>query len=245
MPKAAELTHRNLVANIMQINAWVPSLVRGQEKMLLRPAGVSCLRHDGGHAAVSGAWGRAGDRARSAQYAPDSGRHPARENHALSRRADDVHRHHQPSQGGRLRPAQRQGLSKRWRSVAGRSRPEVRGDHRRQVGRRLRHVRIVAGRRRPIPSLARCDVGSIGLPIPSTEIAVVALEPDEQRQVSVPCPRRRRRTGGARPAGDEGLLTTTRTRRPRRSTPTAGCTPAISPRWTRTATSTSWTARRT
>ena len=35
LPKAAELTHRNLVANIAQINAWVPSLVPGGEKFLL------------------------------------------------------------------------------------------------------------------------------------------------------------------------------------------------------------------
>jgi long-chain acyl-CoA synthetase len=35
LPKAAELTHRNLVANIAQINAWVPSLKPGAEKFLL------------------------------------------------------------------------------------------------------------------------------------------------------------------------------------------------------------------
>ncbi|MBW7881836.1 MAG: long-chain fatty acid--CoA ligase [Caldilineaceae bacterium] len=35
LPKAAELTHRNLVANTQQINAWMPSLVAGAEKMLL------------------------------------------------------------------------------------------------------------------------------------------------------------------------------------------------------------------
>ena len=35
LPKAAELTHRNLVANIAQINAWVPSLKPGEEKFLL------------------------------------------------------------------------------------------------------------------------------------------------------------------------------------------------------------------
>jgi len=35
VPKAAELTHRNLVANAIQTSAWVPSLVPGQEKLLL------------------------------------------------------------------------------------------------------------------------------------------------------------------------------------------------------------------
>jgi long-chain acyl-CoA synthetase len=35
LPKAAELTHRNLVANVAQISAWVPSLKPGAEKFLL------------------------------------------------------------------------------------------------------------------------------------------------------------------------------------------------------------------
>lgn len=35
LPKAAELTHRNIIANIEQICAWVPSLQAGKEKMLL------------------------------------------------------------------------------------------------------------------------------------------------------------------------------------------------------------------
>ena len=34
LPKAAELTHHNLVANITQVLAWVPSLKRGEEKVL-------------------------------------------------------------------------------------------------------------------------------------------------------------------------------------------------------------------
>ena len=35
LPKAAELTHRNLIANVEQIRAWVPSLQAGREKLLL------------------------------------------------------------------------------------------------------------------------------------------------------------------------------------------------------------------
>ena len=35
VPKAAELTHYNLVANTYQLLAWVPGLVPGQEKMLM------------------------------------------------------------------------------------------------------------------------------------------------------------------------------------------------------------------
>lgn len=35
LPKAAELTHRNVMANVEQIATWVPSLQPGKEKMLL------------------------------------------------------------------------------------------------------------------------------------------------------------------------------------------------------------------
>ena len=35
VPKAAELTHHNLVANTYQLLAWVPGLIPGQEKMLM------------------------------------------------------------------------------------------------------------------------------------------------------------------------------------------------------------------
>jgi long-chain acyl-CoA synthetase len=35
LPKAAELTHRNIVANVEQIRTWVPSLQEGKEKLLL------------------------------------------------------------------------------------------------------------------------------------------------------------------------------------------------------------------
>ncbi len=35
IPKAAELTHRNLMANTQQLLAWIPSLKEGQEKLLM------------------------------------------------------------------------------------------------------------------------------------------------------------------------------------------------------------------
>ena len=47
LPKAAELTHHNLIANITQVLAWVPSLVQGQGKAALCPARLPRLRHDG------------------------------------------------------------------------------------------------------------------------------------------------------------------------------------------------------
>ncbi len=35
IPKAAELTHRNLIANTYQLLAWIPSLKEGQEKLMM------------------------------------------------------------------------------------------------------------------------------------------------------------------------------------------------------------------
>ena len=56
--------------------------------------------------------------------------------------------------------------------------------------------------------------------------------------------RRGRRISGARTAGDEGLSRRAGEDRRRRSTPTAGCTPATFCRWTPTVICASWTARR-
>ena len=81
--------------------------------------------------------------------------------------------------------------------------------------------------------------GAIGLPIPSTDACVK----DEDGNM---LPRRRgRRAVHQGPAGDEGLLAAARRKPPRSSTPTAGCTPATWRGWTRRASSTSSTARRT
>ncbi len=57
--------------------------------------------------------------------------------------------------------------------------------------------------------------------------------------------RRGGRTDGARPAGDEGLLAAPGRNRQGACAPMAGCIPATSPGWTKTATSISSIARRT
>ncbi|MEI2693039.1 MAG: AMP-binding protein [Anaerolineae bacterium] len=102
LPKAAELTHRNLVANIAQINAWVPSLKPGAEKFLLAlPAFhvygmtvgmLTCLK-------LGGELLLAPDPRNTLHADAD---HRPREDHRLSGRAGHVHRHPQPSSGGRL-----------------------------------------------------------------------------------------------------------------------------------------------
>ena len=102
LPKAAELTHRNLVANVEQIRAWVPSLQPGKEKLLLAlPAfhvyGMTvgmliCVRKAGELVQVL-------DPRNTAHILED---HRPRADHGLSGRARHVHRHPQPSPGGRL-----------------------------------------------------------------------------------------------------------------------------------------------
>ena len=83
-------------------------------------------------------------------------------------------------------------------------------------------------------------VGSIGLPISDTLARIVDLE-DEVTDVPVGRAGRADRQGAP---GDAAATRTGRTRRPKRSA-TAGAIRATSPRWTRRATSTSSTGRRT
>ena len=98
------------------------------------------------------------------------------------------------------------------------------------AGCRLRGVRPdrdVAGHRRQ--RAGTLALGTVGKPMPGVEVQH----------------RRRRRDPDARPARHEGLLQQARGDRARRSTPTAGSTPATSAGSTRTASSRSRTARRT
>ncbi len=74
---------------------------------------------------------------------------------------------------------------------------------------------------------------------PSTDVC------DSGRRRQAAAARRSRRTVRTRSAGDEGLLAAPRRDRQGAQRPMAGCTPATSRRWTRRATSTSSTARRT
>ncbi len=57
LPKAAELTHRNLVANTTQLIAWMPSLDARQRETADGDPRLPCLRHDRGHALLTFALG--------------------------------------------------------------------------------------------------------------------------------------------------------------------------------------------
>ena len=83
--------------------------------------------------------------------------------------------------------------------------------------------------------------GTIGIAYPGNSMRVVDID-----DPSVVLGRwRARRVDVPRPDGDGRLLRQRRGDQTRRSSPTAGSTPGTSPRWTRTATSRSSTARRT
>ena len=94
----------------------------------------------------------------------------------------------------------------------------------------------------PAATINRLDIdeytGSIGLPMPSTEIAIRDAE-------GGPGDRRRRRTLHPRTAGDGRLLGQARRDRRRARPPTASCAPATSRASTSAASSISSTARRT
>ena len=63
LPKAAELTHRNLMANFAQNSAWVPSLVPNQRKTAVGASCFPCLWYERGHVAVPWSWWRTRRRA--------------------------------------------------------------------------------------------------------------------------------------------------------------------------------------
>ena len=82
-------------------------------------------------------------------------------------------------------------------------------------------------------------VSTVGLVQPHLEVKII--DPKTAEPSRPAC-----RANGIRAVTRSCTATgTTRCERPRRSTPTAGCTPATSPPWTPGATSTSWAASRT
>ena len=54
------------------------------------------------------------------------------------------------------------------------------------------------------PIFGVAKVGSVGLPMPNTKVAIVSLDTDENGKYRFLGVGRRRRTGPGRPAGDEG-----------------------------------------
>ena len=178
LPKAAELTHRNLVANVTQIGAWVPSLKPGEEKFLLAlPAfhvyGMTvgmlmCLSLGGELVLVP-------DPRNTLQileiiahekitlYPGVPAMYIAILNHPKV--ADfNLHSIRVCLSGGAALPAE---VAQKFEEVTGGKLVEGYG--------MSESSPLTAGN----PVFGQTKIGSVGMPIPSTELAVIALEPDE------------------------------------------------------------------
>jgi long-chain acyl-CoA synthetase len=181
LPKAAELTHRNVIANVEQTRTWVPSLQAGKEKLLLAlPAfhvyGMTvgmliCIR-------VAGELVQALD-PRDTQHILELIAHEGVSVYpAVPAMYIGILNHPQVAKynlrsvrvclsGGSPLPvevAQRFGQVTGGRLVEGYGMSEA--------------APLLAGN----PVFGETRPGSIGLPFPSTEVAVVSLEPDERGQ---------------------------------------------------------------
>ncbi len=179
LPKAAELTHRNLVANIAQINAWVPSLKPGAEKFLLAlPAFhvygmtvgmLTCLK-------LGGELLLAPDprntlhlmqiiaREKVTVYPGVPAMYIAILNHPQVANYD-LHSIRVCLSGGAPLPAE---VAQKFEAVTGGKLVEGYG--------MSESSPLTAGN----PVFGQTKIGTVGMPFPSTELAIVALEPDEQ-----------------------------------------------------------------
>ncbi len=179
LPKAAELTHRNLVANIAQINAWVPSLKPGDEKFLLAlPAFhvygmtvgmLTCLKLGGELVLVPDPRNTLHileiiAREKITLYPGVPAMYIAIINHPKV--ADyDLHSIRVCLSGGAPLPAE---VAQKFEEVTGGKLVEGYG--------MSESSPLTAGN----PVFGQTKTGSVGMPFPSTELAIVALEPDEQ-----------------------------------------------------------------
>ena len=179
LPKAAELTHRNLVANIAQINAWVPSLKPGDEKFLVAlPAFhvygmtvgmLTCLKLGGEVVLVPDPRNTLHileiiAHERITLYPGVPTMYVAIINHPKV--ADyDLRSIRVCLSGGSPLPAE---VAQKFEAVTGGRLVEGYG--------MSESSPLTAGN----PVFGQTKTGSIGLPFPSTELAIVALEPDEQ-----------------------------------------------------------------
>ena len=179
LPKAAELTHRNLVANIAQINAWVPSLKPGDEKFLLAlPAFhvygmtvgmLTCLKLGGELVLVPDPRNTLHileiiAREKITLYPGVPAMYIAIINHPKV--ADyDLHSIRVCLSGGAPLPAE---VAQKFEEVTGGKLVEGYG--------MSESSPLTAGN----PVFGQTKIGSVGMPFPSTELALIALESDEQ-----------------------------------------------------------------
>jgi long-chain acyl-CoA synthetase len=179
LPKAAELTHRNLVANIAQINAWVPSLAPGGEKFLLAlPAfhvyGMTvgmlmCLKLGGELVQVPDPRDtllimKIIARERITVYPGVPAMYVAIINHPQVA-SYDLRSIRVCLSGGAPLPAE---VAQKFEGVTGGKLVEGYG--------MSESSPLTAGN----PVFGQTKIGSVGMPFPSTELAIIALEPDEQ-----------------------------------------------------------------
>jgi long-chain acyl-CoA synthetase len=183
IPKAAELTHRNIVANVTQISTWVPSLKPGEEKFLLAlPAfhvyGMTvgmlvCLRLGGELVLVPDPRNTLQimeliARERITLYPGVPAMYIALLNHPKV--ADFNLRSLKVClSGGAALPAE---VAQKFEDVTGGKLVEGYG--------MSESSPLTAGN----PVFGETKIGSVGLPIPSTELAVISLEPDEHGKYS-------------------------------------------------------------
>ena len=230
------LTHRNLVSNSLQAQAWFPERggghLPGGDPLLprLRPHLGAPLRD------------RAGGRDRR-DPPPAAGGHrprgdPALPREPLPRRPHALRRDQRAPAGGGVRPAQRRPLRERGGAPAARGVRALRGPDRRAPRRRLRPHRDLSPHALHA-DLRRAAAGEHRAPLPGHGGAHRGH--DERRARG-----RRARRASSRCAARRSCSATGGgpRRRPRSST-TAGCAPATWPAWTPTASSTWSTAGRT
>ncbi len=179
LPKAAELTHRNLVANIAQINAWVPSLQPGAEKFLLAlPAFhvygmtvgmLTCLK-------LGGELLLAADPRNTVHLMQIIAREKVTVYPGVPAMYIAILNHSRVSEfdlrsirvclsGGAALPAE---VAQQFEQMTGGKLVEGYG--------MSESSPLTAGN----PVFGRTKIGTVGMPFPSTELAVVALEADEQ-----------------------------------------------------------------
>jgi long-chain acyl-CoA synthetase len=179
LPKAAELTHRNIVANVAQTAAWVPSLRPGAEKFLLAlPAfhvyGMTvgmlmCLRLGGELVLTPDPRNitlilETIARERVTLYPGVPTMYIALLNHPRAA-AFDLRSLRVCLSGGAPLPLE---VAQRFETVTGGKLVEGYG--------MSESSPLTVGN----PVFGRTRTGTVGLPFPSTEAAVVALEADEQ-----------------------------------------------------------------
>ena len=236
--KGAMLTHRNLIANTLQCLAWTGRRRRCRERAGAHPAAaLSYLLADREPVGFCGARRIELSHSRSARSAPAHSHHARCKNHLDVRRQYAVQC---TDQHARIRRIGFQRLARRGRRRRGRAKrggePLAR-DHGQRVGRRLRLDRGIARRMHQSVSRSEDRHGR------SAGAVDRSNRPRRCRQSA--CRRRGRRSVGARPAGDEGLLATARRNGAGPYRRRLAARPAISARSTRTDSCGCSTERRT